>query len=52
MKDLERDIFKIAAIGLFAVVAIKALNNSGGVSQIVKAVGGVYNDTLGTLSKT
>jgi hypothetical protein len=52
MRELERDIFKVAAIGLFAVVVIKGLNNSGGVAQIVKALGGVYTDTLGTLSKT
>ena len=52
MHELERDIFKIAAIGLFSVVAIKAFQNSGGIATIVKAVFGGYNDTLGTLAKT
>ena len=51
-KDLERDIFKIAAIGLFGVVAIKAFQNSGGIAQIVQAIFGGYNTTLGTLAKT
>lgn len=51
MKDLERDLFKIGIIGIFAVVVIKGFNNSGGVAQIAKALGGVYTDTLGTLAK-
>jgi hypothetical protein len=50
-KDLERDVFKILALGLFGIVLIKAFNNSGGVAQIIKAIGGTYTDTLGTLAK-
>jgi hypothetical protein len=50
-KDLERDVFKILAIGLFGVVAIKGFQNSGGIATIVKALFGGYNDTLGTLAK-
>lgn len=52
MRELERDIFKIALVGIFAVVAVKGLNNSGGVAQIAKALIGGYNETLGTIAKT
>jgi hypothetical protein len=50
-RDVERDIIKILAIGLFGVVVIKLVENSGGVANIVSAVGGVYTTTLGTLAK-
>lgn len=51
-KDLERDVFKVLVLGIAGVVVIKLAQQSGGVSQVVKALGGVYNDTLGTLSRT
>lgn len=51
MNNVERDIVKLMAIGLFGVVIIKLAQNSGGVANIVSAVGGVYTSTLGTLAK-
>jgi hypothetical protein len=51
MKDTERDIVKLLAIGLFGIVVIKLAQNSGGVANIISAVGGVYTSTLGTLAK-
>src|SRR5205823_1313638 len=51
-KDLERDVFKILGLGIIAVVAVKLVENAGGVAQITKALVGGYTDTLGTISKT
>ena len=52
MNQVERDIFKILALGLTGVVLIKLAQNSGGVAKIIEALGGTYNNTLGTLAKT
>lgn len=49
MKEAQRDIMKLAAMGLTIVVVIKLVENAGGVAQIVQALGGTYNATLGTL---
>lgn len=51
MKEAQRDLFKILALGLTGVVIIKLAQNSGGVARIVEAVGGVYTETVGTLAK-
>jgi hypothetical protein len=51
MKDVERDLFKILALGLTGVVLIKLAQNAGGVSQIVAALGGAYTGTIGALAK-
>ena len=43
---------KAKLIKEFAVVAVKLVQNAGGVAQITKALVGGYTDTLGTISKT
>ncbi len=52
MNNVERDLFKILALGLTGVVLIKLAQNSGGVAKIIEALGGTYNTTLGTLART
>lgn len=51
MREVERDLFKILALGLTGVVIIKLAQNSGGVARIVEALGGTYTGALGTLAK-
>lgn len=49
MKDLQRDLFKLAGMGFAIVVVIKLLENAGGAATLVSAIGGTYNASLGTL---
>lgn len=51
MKDVERDLFKILALGLTGVVLIKLAQNAGGVASIIQALGGAYTGALGTLAR-
>jgi uncharacterized membrane protein len=50
VKEIERDVTKVLLVGLFGVVAIKLVQNSGGISQIVTSLVGGYTQTLGTLA--
>jgi len=51
MNQIERDVFKLLILGVTGVVVIKLAQNSGGVARIVEALGGTYNNTLGTLAR-
>ncbi len=48
-KDLQKNIFALAATTLTIVVVVVMLQNAGGVAEIAKALFGGWNATLGTL---
>ncbi len=49
LKELQKNIFGLAATTLTIVVVIVMVQNAGGVAEIAKALFGGWNATLGTL---